>query len=78
MEASIKTKVVSLIEKRVEAALKKMGTFTGCKEVYDSMKGEYPEQMECFRNLVFWTIATHPNWTEEDVLTDIISKLNKE
>ena len=77
IQEEINKKIKELIVARVDEATEKMKNLPKCQAIFEELtKKGYVEEMKCFRNVVFSTLLLHPDWTDDDILMDLLDKMN--
>ena len=77
IQEEIDKKIKERIETRVAEAAERMKNLPKSQAIFEELtKQGYVEEMKCFRNVVFSTLLLHPDWTDDDILMDILDKMN--
>lgn len=77
-QEEIDQKIKELILARVKRASEKMKNLPKCQAIFDEMtKQGYVEEMNCFRNIIFFSAMLCPEWTDEELIENFYRELLK-
>lgn len=77
-QEEIDQKIKELVLARAKRASEKMKNLPKCQDIFVEMtKQGYVEEMNCFRNIIFFSAMLHPEWTDEELIENFYRELVK-
>lgn len=64
-----------MVEQKCQPAFDKLPGFKRCEELFNMMAKESAKLAEAFKNIVFYTLVLHPDYTEQQVLESFYNKM---